>query len=116
MSKKNFKIDELEERIAPSSLSVGSVLGGVANAANGSPTSSVGSAGDVSTGHIGSMNAVNPTVDALHGNSVDALHGNSVSASGANVSGNSPSIGVSPNVAPSTSLDTSGGSGADGLL
>jgi hypothetical protein len=116
MSKKNFQIDELEERIAPSSLNVGSVLGGVASAANGSPTTSVGPVGDVSTGHIGSMNAVNPTLDAVQGNNLDALHGNSLGASGANIMGNSPSTGVSPNVMPNLDLDTSGGSQGGGLL
>jgi len=108
MPRKEFKIDELEERIAPSSLNVGSILGGAASAANGAPNTSVGSVGNVTAGQIASGNAVNPAVDALHGNTLDALHGNSLSASGGNVSGNSPSVALDPSVSPSTSVNAGG--------
>jgi hypothetical protein len=111
MARKEFKIDELEERIAPSSLNVGSILGGTASAANGSPNTSVGSVGNATTGQVASGNAVSPALDALHGNTLDALHSNSVSASGGNVMGNSPSTSLNPTVSPDTSLNA-----GDGLL
>jgi hypothetical protein len=111
MARKEFKIDELEERIAPSSLNVGSILGGAVSAANGSPSTSTGPVGDVSTGHIASGNAVNPAINALEGNTLDALHGNSASVSGGNIMGNSPSTSLNPSIAPDTSINS-----GDGLL
>jgi hypothetical protein len=111
MARKELKIDELEERIAPSSLNVGSILGGVLSAANGSPNTSVGSAGNVSTGQIASANTVSPTLSAITGNTLDALHGNSLSAAGGNVSGNSPMTGINPTLDPNVNLNS-----GDGLL
>lgn len=115
MSAKKFQIEELEERIAPSSLNVGSVLGGPGSVANGSPSTSAGSTGDVGTGHIASASAINPTLDAAHNNSLDALHDNSLSASGLNVSNNSPTIDVAPSVAANVNVDANGTSTGGGL-
>jgi hypothetical protein len=115
MNRKKFEIVELEERIAPSSLSVGSVLGGVGSAANGSPTTGVGSVGDVGAGHIGSGNSVSPAVDALHGNSVDALHDNALSAGGLNASNNSPTINVAPSVSANVNVEANGADVGGGL-
>jgi hypothetical protein len=115
MSAKKFEIQELEERIAPSSLNVGSVLGGVGSVANGSSATSAGSIGDAGTGHIGSGNAISPALDAAHNNSLDALHDNSFSASGLNVSNNSPTIDVAPSIAANVNVDAAGTSAGGGL-
>jgi hypothetical protein len=115
MSAKKFEIQELEERIAPSSLNVGSVLGGVGSVANGSPATSAGSIGDVGTGHIASANAINPTLDAAHNNSIDALHDNSFNTGGLNVSNNSPTIAVDPSIAANVNVDANGTSLGGGL-
>lgn len=66
MSTQDFEIDPLEERIAPSSLSLGSIADNAlanANASNAFSGDSIGSNNDPS----------------ITGNSVDALSGNSVS-------------------------------------
>jgi hypothetical protein len=115
MSAKKFEIQELEERIAPSSLSVGSVLGGVGSVANGSSATSAGSVGDTGIGHIGSGNVMNPALDAAHNNSVDALHDNSFNTGGLNVSNNSPSIDVDPSIAANVNVDANGTSLGGGL-
>ena len=117
MSAKKFQIEELEERIAPSSLNVGSVLGGVGSVADGAPATSAGSTGDVGTGHIASANANNPALDAVHNNHLDALHDNSLSVGGPNVSNNSPTVDVAPSVAANVTVtvDANGTSAGGGL-
>lgn len=63
MSKKNFEIDQLEDRIAPSSVSLGSLADGVL--------------GNADVSHALSGNTVGSGNDpSIAGNTIDALMGN----------------------------------------